>query len=458
MLIFVVQGIMSKRVSQTQCSASESSSSENEQSGSESSSSETEQSGSESSSSLDDSPYNIPDPPATWYPLGSLPATRPDHSSASIVLVTSSSTAVYFMVQSRDGSLLPLTYKSWHYVPKENKERIWREIKLKTTWLLSYPMMQANTDADDSMKRMLMSSTGKKWREWKCTVKKSHYRTFTNDAERLAHRPERVHKHQWRALVYYWGTRKAQKKAKKNKRIRKKKTLHHRTGRKPFAVVRLEETNRNKGVPASRMQVWKVVYLKEGSLASDAVNEVMTQMMELSTQMEGSSTKSKCIDEDIFVKVMGPEQPGCVLTFGLGPSIKDVFGGGYRRSQEQTHIFQAQMQEHFQLYRAQFETQMKEMMETQMAAMHAQMDATIQAQAATIQAQQTRMEHLESRLLTRGGPAAREATWGHHPMSRPQQNSHEFASLSSHQKVAQSKTKNKSKSKSKSKSNRRHHI
>ncbi|KAI8563133.1 hypothetical protein RHMOL_Rhmol03G0089100 [Rhododendron molle] len=415
---------MSKRISQTQCSASESSSSENEQSGSESSSSETEQSRSESSSSLDDSPYNIPDPPVTWYPLGSLPATRPDHSSASNASTSSQSTqrqtrgptwmhgdwnpgggmlhivpnevnqtveghtplASHLGVLARDGSLLPLTYKSWHYVPKENKERIWREIK-------------ANTDADDSMKRMLMSSTGKKWREWKCTVKKSHYRAFTNDADRLAHRPERVHEHQWRALVYYWGTRKARKKAKKNKRIRKKKTLHHRTGRKPFAVVRLEETNRNKGVPASRMQVWKAAYLKEGSVASDAVNQVMTQMTELSTQMEGSSTESTCIDEDIFVKVMGPEQPGRVRTFGLGPSIKDVFGGGYRRSQEQTHIFQAQMQEQFQLYRVQFETQMKEMMETQMAAMRTQMDATIQAQAATIQAQQTRMEYLESQLV-----------------------------------------------------------
>ncbi|KAG5549549.1 hypothetical protein RHGRI_014767 [Rhododendron griersonianum] len=306
--------------------------------------------------------------------------------------------ASHLGVLARNGSLLPLTYKSWHYVPKENKERIWREIK-------------ANTDADDSMKRMLMSSTGKKWREWKCTVKKSHYKAFTNDAERLAHRPERVHEHQWRALVYYWGTRKARKKAKKNKRIRKKETLHHRTGRKPFVVVRLEETKRNKEVPASRMQVWKAAYLKEGSLASDAVNEVMALLSKMSLEV-------------------------------------DI----YRRSQEQTHIFQAQMQEQFQLYRVQFETQMKEMMETQMAAMCTQMDTTIQAQATTIQTQQTRMEYLESQLVTRGGPAAREAAWGHHPMSRPQQNSHEFTSSSSHQKVAQSKTKNKSKSK------RRPHI
>ncbi|KAH7836898.1 hypothetical protein Vadar_007147 [Vaccinium darrowii] len=274
--------------------------------------------------------------------------------------------------------------------------------------------MQANTDADNSMKRRLISSTGKKWREWKCTVRRLHYKAFTNDPERLAHRPERVNEHQWRALVYYWGTRKAQ------------------------------ETVKNKGVPASRMQVWKASYLKDNMPASDAVNEVVTQMTELSTQREGS-TESTCIDEEIFAQVMGPERPGRVRTYGLGPSITDVFGGGYRRSHEQTQIFQAQLQEQFQLYQVQFETQMKEMMETQLETMRAQMQsqaATIQAQATTIQAQQARMELLESKLGTKGGPARnstaslqpvqsqQSAALGHPPMSRPQQNTYEFTSSS----------------------------
>lgn len=38
--------------------------------------------------------------------------------------------ASHLGVLARDGGLLPLTYKSWLYVPKENKERIWREIKV----------------------------------------------------------------------------------------------------------------------------------------------------------------------------------------------------------------------------------------------------------------------------------------------------------------------------------------
>ncbi|XP_028071761.1 uncharacterized protein LOC114274092 [Camellia sinensis] len=93
-------------------------------------------------------------------------------------------------VLARDGSLAPLTFMTWHYVPKQNKDNIWREIK-------------AHTDADESMKRTIMASFGKKWRDWKSRVKTMGYKPVKNDAERLAHRPDRVHEDQWWALVYY---------------------------------------------------------------------------------------------------------------------------------------------------------------------------------------------------------------------------------------------------------------
>ena len=69
--------------------------------------------------------------------------------------------------------------------------------------------MQAHTDADASMKRTIMASFGKKWRDWKSQVKTMGYKPFKNDADRVAHRPDRVHEDQWRALVYYWGTQSA---------------------------------------------------------------------------------------------------------------------------------------------------------------------------------------------------------------------------------------------------------
>ncbi|KAL7231201.1 hypothetical protein ACSBR2_009463 [Camellia fascicularis] len=346
------------------------------------SSSESEQSSSSSSSS-DETQTTlkmkvIPDPPASWHPPGSLPTTSrsssTSHGSVSAgpslsqatqkqtrgptyvhgqwgtsedgilkvvpnelnqVVEGHTSLASHLGVLARDGSLAPLAFTTWHYVPKQNKDNIWREIK-------------AHTDADESMKRTIMASFGKKWRDWKSRVKTTGYKPFKNDAERLAHRSDRVHEDQWRALVYYWGTQSASKSSKKNRKIRKKKTLHHRTGRKPFSVVRLEETKKNNGVPASRSQVWMAAYLKDGTSNSDSVNEVMTQMNELAEHMEGSSTDPAALQEQIFTQVMGPERPGRVRTFGLGPSPTDVFGGGYRRSQEQNRLFQTQVQEQVQ--------------------------------------------------------------------------------------------------------------
>ncbi|XP_058181393.1 uncharacterized protein LOC131299838 [Rhododendron vialii] len=93
----------------------------------------------------------------------------------------------------------------------------------------------------------------------------------------------------------------------------------------------------------------------------------------------GSSTKFTRRDEEIWAQVM--EQFGHARTYGLGGFFTDVLGGGYRQSQEQNRIFQAQLQDQFQLYQVQFETQMKDTMDTQIDAMLTE----TQSQAATIQ-------------------------------------------------------------------------
>ena len=62
-------------------------------------------------------------------------------------------------------------------------------------------------------------------------------------------------------------------------------------------------------------------------------------MKGLAAQMEGSSTESTTIPEEVFTQVMGPELPGRIRTFGLGVTPTDVLES--RRSQEQTHVFQS---------------------------------------------------------------------------------------------------------------------
>ncbi|CAL5350762.1 unnamed protein product [Camellia sinensis] len=145
-------------------------------SSSSSSSSESEQSSSSSSSS-DEAQATlkmrvIPDPSASWHPPGSLPTTShsssTSHGSVSAGPSSSQATqkktrgptyvhgpwgtsengvlnvalnelnqvvkgytslASHLGVLARDGSLAPLTFTTWHYVPQQNKDNIWREIK-----------------------------------------------------------------------------------------------------------------------------------------------------------------------------------------------------------------------------------------------------------------------------------------------------------------------------------------
>ncbi|XP_028086513.1 uncharacterized protein LOC114287384 [Camellia sinensis] len=268
-----------------------------------------------------------------------------------------------------------------HIVPNELNQVVDGYTPLALVWV--------NTNADESIKKFVLVSVGKKWREWKAKVKQMGYTPFDNDADRLTHRPKRVHEHQWRSLVYYWGTRKAQKKSTKNKEIRKKKTLNHITGRKPFSVVRVEETNKKNGVPATRLE----------------------------TQMKDLGAQSNATDGEIITQVLGPERPDRVRTYGLGPSPTDVFGGGYRQSQEQTRIIQMQVQEQLNQYKAQMEMQMKEMMDAMLNQQKVQMEMQ-----GTIQAQQAQIAQLESQQAM-GGPVAPAATHVH-----SQQQSHAYTS------------------------------
>ncbi|CAL5403262.1 unnamed protein product [Camellia sinensis] len=200
------------------------------------------------------------------------------------------------------------------------------------------------------------------------------------------------------------------KKSTKNKEIRKKQTLNHITGRKPFSVVRVEETNKKNGVPATRLEVWMAGYSKDNKPSNDKVVEVMTQMKDLGAQ-------SNDTDEEIITQVLGPERPGRVRTYGLGPSPTDIFGDGYRQSQEQTCIIQTQVQEQLNQYKAQMEMQMKEMMDVMLNQQKVQMEMQ-----STIQAQQARIEQLESQQAM-GGPVAPAATHVH-----SQQQSHAYTS------------------------------
>uniref|UniRef100_A0A8I6X6S3 Uncharacterized protein n=1 Tax=Hordeum vulgare subsp. vulgare TaxID=112509 RepID=A0A8I6X6S3_HORVV len=130
---------------------------------------------------------------------------------------------------ARDGVLAPLTYVSWTYIPKENKDVMWHIVKLKF-------------DVDPSHELSLLRSIRNKWRIWKCHLKRKHYDPHITEEERLADRVPRVLKEQWQVLVAYWNTEKAKARSTVGKACRAKSTFISKTGSKSFARIFHEES------------------------------------------------------------------------------------------------------------------------------------------------------------------------------------------------------------------------
>ncbi|CAK9182524.1 unnamed protein product [Ilex paraguariensis] len=187
------------------------------------------------------------------------------------------------------------------------------------------------------MKGYLMKSIGRKWKDWKCEIKKQAYYPYRTDVERLAHKPNRVEESHWRVLVYYWSTQKALEKSERNKLIRSKKKFCHTIGRTSFAyVMEREKSERNKLIRSKkkfRHTIGRTSFAyKDGRLVNDVVAQALSNMDELVSQMSESSMQSSSTVDEVFTQVMGLERTGHVRTYSFGPSPRDVFG--HKKSEE----------------------------------------------------------------------------------------------------------------------------
>ncbi|CAK9156684.1 unnamed protein product [Ilex paraguariensis] len=90
----------------------------------------------------------------------------------------------------------------------------------------------------------------------------------------------------------------------------------------------------------SRIKFFKVAYSKkDGRLVNDVVAQALSDMDELPSQMS----------DEVFTQVMGPERPGCVRTYGFGPSPRYVFG---RKKSEEMQAMQSQLDEELSRHKA----------------------------------------------------------------------------------------------------------
>ncbi|KAL3849458.1 hypothetical protein ACJIZ3_011340 [Penstemon smallii] len=112
----------------------------------------------------------------------------------------------------RDKKIFPLTYLSWHKVPREIKNNLWK-------------ILQTKFDLRDSMKIWTMQKFGKKL-------------TDLSYEEQLNFKDQRMEDAYFEYLLKYRSTDQARDISRRNQASRGKRIYNHTTGTKSFARVR----------------------------------------------------------------------------------------------------------------------------------------------------------------------------------------------------------------------------
>nr|CAD1842323.1 unnamed protein product [Ananas comosus var. bracteatus] len=196
--------------------------------------------------------------------------------------------------------------------------------------------MQKKFKIPEEGKRWVMMSIGKKWREFKCMLKKQHYDPHTTYAERIADRDSRVLPNEWEFLVKYWNSESALERSAKNKATRAKQDITHTAGTKSFARVAIKK---------------------------------------FSSHHPEVAQKNTSRD-DLLVMALGEEKRGnYVRCYGLGAAPSEVFGPNPTRTEclkmlsktkriaeEEKHVMQkeiVEMRQEILMMRARLETMEK---------------------------------------------------------------------------------------------------
>ncbi|XP_077230919.1 uncharacterized protein LOC143863993 isoform X3 [Tasmannia lanceolata] len=206
---------------------------------------------------------------------------------------------------ARMGDKLPLTYLDWRKMPKQNKDDAWDIVMEK--WAFG-----------DSHKGWVIANIGRKWREWRCTLKTKYF------DEDLPPPLDRITESHYRFLCDHWSTRASKDLCIQNKANRALQMIKHTGGTKSNAVYWKEETVKN-GRSQSRGDIFIRTHQKKDKTPYDDTCEaIIAQIKDIQTQHPKS--RSSIASDDDLGRVFGAEKRGRVRMLGPGPTPSRLFG------------------------------------------------------------------------------------------------------------------------------------
>ncbi|KAL5547332.1 hypothetical protein UlMin_007019, partial [Ulmus minor] len=175
---------------------------------------------------------------------------------------------------------IPLTFREWREVPKELKEKIWEEI-------------QVSYDVDLRDRKLIISSAGAKWRQFKSNLTVEHIIPFKDQPEKLQRPPEiynYISKKDWDTFVAIRLSEKCMKLREANTaKVAKRKTTSKR--------LRGGYLN----IEADLQQI------KDGEFVDDATKEAAHKMDEISKKCKEPTSKinvPRRTSDDSIIKML----------------------------------------------------------------------------------------------------------------------------------------------------------
>ncbi|WOK98232.1 hypothetical protein Cni_G06942 [Canna indica] len=213
---------------------------------------------------------------------------------------------------ARNPEMAPINLR-WKDIPDALKEMMLEVVEAK----FSYP-------CSPTMTKWVLRSINSKWRNWKSNSRAVHYDSSKSLSYHLSHVSERVDKNQWSALVSFWNSEEGQKTCKMNQINRSKQKMPHTLGKKSYASV-IDEIETKTGQPMSRDEIFIITHerKKDKMPVDEEAARAIATMKDIRETYPELAAADVPIQEDIFSKVLGPENSGYVRCFGIDPSPTD---------------------------------------------------------------------------------------------------------------------------------------
>ncbi|MFS7986106.1 putative transposase, Ptta/En/Spm, plant [Helianthus anomalus] len=212
---------------------------------------------------------------------------------------------------------VPIEYSDWRKVPIQKKEDMYSLVKSK---FVIHP------NETNEIKNWIFHSIGKKWREWKGSLKACAYDPSLTVDEIVAQQvknDDRVNPTQFKELVTRWFTPDFQSTCGVKRMSRSKMKEPHVSGTNSFARLAHEMATENNGIHPTRGEMYiKTRTRKDGSIVDDNATQVVASLKKITNDSITSPDDPADFTNDDYSKVKGPEKRGYVRLVGRMPAAK----------------------------------------------------------------------------------------------------------------------------------------